>query len=96
MPHLLDLEVLQVLRRFQRGGTLTDNRADEALADLADLPLIRFAHLPLVFEIWRLRDNLTAYDAAYVALAEVLDATLVTRGQRLANAPGIGARVDVV
>ena len=86
-PHLLDVEVTQVLRRFRRTGVLDDRRAREALADLADMPLQRFAHLPFLSAIWDLRDVLTAYDAAYVALAEALDAVLLTRDARLARTP---------
>ncbi|WP_239024994.1 type II toxin-antitoxin system VapC family toxin [Rhodoligotrophos defluvii] len=76
--------------------TLTMPRGREALADLADLPLRRYPHDLLLPRIWALRCNLTAYDAAYVALAEVLDAPLLTRDRRLAAAAGEGARVEVV
>ena len=95
-PHLLDLEVAQVVRRYVAAGDIGPRRGKEALTDLADLPLERYAHAPFVDRIWELRDNLTAYDAAYVALAEALEATLITRDARLAGAPGHGARVEVL
>ena len=94
-PHLLDVEVLQVLRRYAARGTLSSARADEALRVLGDLPLTRHAHGPFLERVWSLRANLTTYDAAYVALAEALDATLLTRDARLASAPGHRARVEV-
>ena len=84
-PHLLDLEVAQVLRRYVRSGAVGAERAAEAIRDLADFPLHRFAHDVLLPRIWELRENLTAYDAAYVALAEALDAPLVTRDKALAT-----------
>ncbi|MCW5773323.1 MAG: type II toxin-antitoxin system VapC family toxin [Rhodospirillaceae bacterium] len=95
-PHLVDLEVAQVLRRYARTGQLADERCRAALDDLADFPLTRYPHEFLLPRIWDLRGNLTAYDAAYVALAEVLGATLLTRDERLATAPGHAARIEVV
>ncbi len=95
-PHLLDLEVAQVLRRFVVRGALAETRAAEALRDLADLPIERYSHELLLPRVWALRLNLTAYDAAYIALAEVLGATLLTRDRRLARAPGHLARVEVL
>ncbi len=95
-PHLLDVEIAQVLRRYCRAGQLGAARAAEALADLADLRIERHPHDLFLPRIWALRDNLTAYDAAYVALAEALDAPLLTRDRRLAGAAGHGARVEVV
>lgn len=95
-PQLLDLEVVQVLRRYALTGQLSPKRAAEALQDLADLDVARHDHPALVPRIWELRDNLTAYDATYVALAEVLDATLLTADSPLARAPGHRARVEVV
>jgi predicted nucleic acid-binding protein len=94
-PHLLDLEVAQVLRRYAIAGALTDERGRQALDDLDDLPLDRYPHALFLRRIWELRHNLTAYDAAYVALAETLGATLVTRDAALATARH-RARVDVV
>lgn len=95
-PHLLDVEVAQVLRRFVRRGEMTSSRAREALADLVDLPLARYPHDLLLPRAWELRENLTAYDAVYVALAELLGATLLTCDARLSNAPRHKARVEVL
>jgi predicted nucleic acid-binding protein len=94
-PHLLDVEVAQVLRRLVRDGQLTAERASEALLDLRDLPVERYSHEILLPRIWSLRHNLTAYDATYVALTEVLGATLLTRDSRISRAPGHSARVEV-
>lgn len=96
VPHLIDLEVVQVLRRYCSTGALSENRAAEAIEDLLALPLTRYPHDLLLDRVWELRRNLTAYDAAYVALAEALAATLVTRDARLAGSPGIGATVEVL
>lgn len=93
--YLLDVEFLQVLRRLVRGGTLSPKRAEEAIEDLAALRITRYAPVPLLQRIWRHRQNLSAYDAAYVALAEKLRAPLVTRDQRIAAAPGHTATVEV-
>lgn len=95
-PHLLDLEVAQALRRFERTGELAPARARQALADLDILPLHRHPHDGLLGRIWELRHAMTAYDAAYVALAEGLGAPLVTRDRRLAQARGHRARMEVV
>jgi predicted nucleic acid-binding protein len=95
-PHLLDVEVTQVLRRYALAREVDTGRCRAALEDLAGLPLTRYPHDFLIPRVWDLRDNLSAYDAVYVALAEALDAPLLTRDQRLANAPGHGARVEVV
>lgn len=94
-PHLLDVEVAQVLRRLVAQGELKAERAIQALQVLADLPIERYVHRIFLPRIWALRHNLTAYDAAYVALAEVLEATLVTRDSRILRAPGHFARVEV-
>jgi len=80
-PHLVDLEVAQVLRRYAASGEMEARRGLQALEDLVDLPLVRYPHDLLLSRIWDLRDNLTAYDAAYVALAEALAAPL-GRGMR--------------
>ena len=93
--HLLDVEVAQVLRRLVRQGTLTAGRAEEAMEDLDALRITRYAPVLLLQRIWRLRQNLTAYDAAYVALAEGLQAPLITRDQRIAAAPGHWASVEI-
>ena len=94
-PHLLDVEIAQVLRRYVRARQLDAARAAEALEDLADLPLARYPHEVLLRRIWALRDNLTAYDAAYFALAEALGATLVTCDSALASVPGSKVTVDL-
>lgn len=94
-PHLLDLEVAQVLRRFVRRGEVKPERAQQALQDLLALPLERHSHEFLVPRVWELRENLTAYDSAYVALAEALEAALLTRDGRIQKAPGHFARVEV-
>lgn len=95
-PHLLDVEVAQVLRRYARAGELNDGRAAEALSDLAGLRIERYPHEHLLPRVWELRHNLTAYDAAYVALAEALDAPLLTRDERMAAAPGHRATIELV
>jgi predicted nucleic acid-binding protein len=93
--HLLDLEFVQVLRRLVREGTLAPRRAVEAIEDMAALRIARYPPVLLLQRIWRLRQNLTAYDAAYVALAEELQAPLITRDRRIAAAPGHAAAVEV-
>ncbi len=85
-PHVLDLEVAQVLRRLVREGSVSAPRADQAIQDLLDLRVTRYPHFVFLPHIWRLRDNLSAYDAAYVALTEKLGATLITRDALLASA----------
>lgn len=94
-PHLLDVEVAQVLRRYVRDRTLSEQRAREALEDLDDLPLNRYPHDFLLTRVWDLRATLTAYDAVYVALAEVLGAALLTCDRKLAAASGHSASVEV-
>lgn len=85
-PHLLDVEVAQTVRRFTLGGEIDADIGQRALVDLADFPIRRYPHDALLPRIWSLRENLSAYDAAYVALAEALDAPLLTLDQRLAGA----------
>jgi len=94
-PHLLDVEVAQVLRRFVGRGELKEERASQALAALRDLPVERYPHEFLLPRIWALRHSLTAYDAAYVALAEILGATLLTRDALLQRAAGHSAQVNI-
>jgi predicted nucleic acid-binding protein len=94
-PHLLDLEVVQVLRRLARQGLVPPHRADEAIRDLLDLRMTRYPHPVLVPRIWQLRHNFSAYDAAYIVLAEKLGAALVTRDGRLASASGHAALVEL-
>ena len=95
-PHLADVEVAQALRRYVRQGALDSDSAASALADLRALELERHAHDALLDRVWSLRENVTAYDAVYVALAEALDAPLVTCDGRLARAPGLRTRVELV
>lgn len=95
-PDLLDVEVAQVLRRYVAAHGLSERRATEALALLGRMPVTRHSGRVLLPRIWALRDNLTAYDAAYVALAEALAVPLLTCDARLARAPGHGAPVWVV
>jgi len=94
-PHLVDVEVAHVLRRLNQQGLISKIRAGEAIRDLLDLRIFRYPPLPLLPRIWQLRHNLSAYDAAYVALAESLRAALITRDRRLASAPGHGARIEL-
>lgn len=95
-PELIDLEVVSAMRRAARAGRLDDRRSGQALTDLAALPMRRVSHLSLLPRIWDLRDNLTAYDAAYVALAEALTASLLTADGRLGRASGIRCEVEVL
>ena len=95
-PHLLDLEVAQVLRRAVQRGGLEAGRAEGALVDYRDLRLDRYPHHPFLERIWSLRENATAYDAAYLALAEALEAPLLTADRKLAKVPGHAAAVEVV
>jgi predicted nucleic acid-binding protein len=95
-PHLVDVEVTQGLRRLARAGEVSPDRAAEAIADLVDLDLHRHAHLDLLTRAWKLRENITAYDAMYVALAEALDATIITCDTPLARASGHRVHIEVI
>ncbi|MFN8108406.1 MAG: type II toxin-antitoxin system VapC family toxin [Thermoleophilia bacterium] len=95
-PELIDLEVSSVFRRLQSSGQLPARRAELALTDLVALPLRRVSHRNLLPRCWELRDNLTIYDAAYVALAEVLGLTLVTADARAATAPGLRCDIEIL
>jgi predicted nucleic acid-binding protein len=95
-PHVLDVEVAQVLRRYERAGELTARRGGQALEDLAAFRIERYPHHPFLERIWSLRANATAYDACYLTLAEALDAPLLTRDRWLARVPGHEARVEIV
>ena len=95
-PHLLDIEVTQALRRLVAAKVVSATRARQALDDLADLPMTRYPHDWLLDRIWELKQNLTAYDATYVALAEALDVPLITCDARIKRAPGHKVRVEVI
>jgi predicted nucleic acid-binding protein len=96
LPELADLEVASVLRRQLAAGAVNARRAGLALDDLAALPARRAPHRPLLARCWELRDNLTIYDAAYVALAEATQATLLTADRRLARAPGPRCPIEIL
>jgi predicted nucleic acid-binding protein len=93
-PQLIDLEVVSVIRKALFAGALDERRAAMALADLVALRLERVSHRPLLERVWALRDNLTPYDAAYVALAEALSVTLVTCDKPLSRAPGVPCEIE--
>jgi predicted nucleic acid-binding protein len=95
-PHLLDVEVIQALRRYVQEGDLDRRSARAALEDLRSLDIERHAHEPLIDRVWALRENLTAYDAVYVALAEALDAIVLTCDGKMARTPGIGKRIELI
>lgn len=95
-PHLIDLEVAQVLRRYCASGEIDSTRGQEAIGDFCDFPITRYPHSLFLGRIWRLRDNMTAYDAVYVALAEALEVPLVTCDARLASAPGHRAVIEIL
>jgi predicted nucleic acid-binding protein len=95
-PEMLDLEVLSVLRRLHQTGDVPLRRAEQALRDLTDLPVRRSSHRPLLARCWELRENLTVYDASYVALAEALETVLLTADARLARAPGTRCRIELI
>jgi predicted nucleic acid-binding protein len=92
-PHLLDAEVAQVLRRYVMRGELSANEALSVLADLGDLPIVRYPHGPFLERAFELRDNATIYDALYLALAESLGAPLLTSDKALAAIPGLQTQV---
>ncbi len=96
VPHLLDVEVAQGIRRYWLTEKLDLARCHAALQDLASFDLIRYPHTLFLSRIWQLRSNVTAYDAAYVSLAEALDAPLITRDAALARSSGHRARIELV
>jgi predicted nucleic acid-binding protein len=93
-PELVDVEVVSVIRKGLFSGALDERRAAMALDDLANLKLDRVSHRPLLQRVWELRDNLTAYDACYIALAETLGVTLITSDDALSRAPGMRCEVE--
>jgi predicted nucleic acid-binding protein len=95
-PHLLDLEVAQVLRRYCLSGEMTPLRGREAIADLLNIPIARYPHDIFLDRIWGLRNTMTAYDAAFVALAESLPAPLLTCDAKLAATIGHRATIDLI
>jgi predicted nucleic acid-binding protein len=95
-PELVDLEVVSVWRRHVAAKLMPARRVASAVADLADLPLRRSSHQPFLQRIWELRHVVTPYDAAYIALAEVLEAALVTADARLSRASGLHCEVEVL
>lgn len=94
-PHLIDVEFLHVLRRWVHRSVLSADRASEIRREFAELAITRYEHETLADAIWDLRDNLTAYDAAFVALAETLSVPLITCDSSLARAPGVTGPVEV-
>jgi predicted nucleic acid-binding protein len=94
-PHLVDLEFLQAVRRLVATGAMSADSAEDARLDFSLLAINRYPHFPLADRIWELRENLTAYDAAFVALSEALRMPLVTADARIASAPGHGAAVEL-
>jgi len=95
-PFLMEVEVAQVVRRYVARREITTEQGETIMQNLIDFPVQLYPHRELLQRIWDLRHNLTAYDAAYVALAELLDAPLLTRDRRLAAAPGHSALVEMI
>lgn len=95
-PHVVDVEVLSIVRRDRMLGRLDATAARQAIEDLRDWPGERFGHGGLLERAWELRENVRAWDAVYVALAEALDATLLTLDARLGRAPGLACPVEVL
>jgi predicted nucleic acid-binding protein len=95
-PHLVDVEVVQGLRRLVHTDEVSSGRAAEAIEDLTELDLHRHVHFDLAGRAWKLRNNISAYDAMYVVLAEAIDATIVTCDGPLAKAPGHRAKIELI
>ena len=96
VPDVADVEVASILRRWNLAGTLPDHRMFRAAEDLRALEIERLPTRPLLAHIVRLRHNLTAYDAAYVSIARLFDATLLTRDVKLSRVPNLPCRVEVI
>ena len=96
IPHVADIEVVSGIRGLLLGGRLTEDQAMLAVRGFRTLPLLRFDHGPLLARCWELRSNLTSYEGAYVALAELLEISLLTEDARLARAPGLTCAVEVL
>ena len=95
-PHLVDLEIVNTLRRYVLKGELSERSASQAMEDFASIPLKRHTHTGLIPRIWQLRNNLTAYDAAYIALAEMLNVPLITRDTAFASSTGHNVHVELI
>jgi predicted nucleic acid-binding protein len=95
-PHLLDVEIAHALRRYTRDRRVTEARAEELLQTFGKLRIVRHGHMSVLTRVWELRHNLTAYDAIYIALAEVLAAPLLTCDAKIAAAPGHNATVQLI
>ncbi|MCI0443905.1 type II toxin-antitoxin system VapC family toxin [bacterium] len=95
-PHLIDIEIAQVIRRYASAGEITPERGSQAIEDLIDFRISRYSHDILLPRIWELRTNMTAYDATYVSLAEILDSPLLTRDAKLARSPGSNAKIRLI
>lgn len=95
VPHLFEIEVLSALRRYSLSGNFIERRAAEALEDLSNMRLVRYPHTSLLHRTWELKENITAYDASYITLAETLDAPLLTTDGRLARSTGHRAAIEL-
>jgi len=96
VPHLIDLEIAQTLRRYVFQGAIDERLGTLALKRWRDFDVERHSHEPLLPRVWQLRANVSAYDAVYVALAESLSISLITSDKRLAGAPGLSNRVEIL
>ena len=95
-PYLIDVEVTQVIRRFALQGKIDNQRGRSVIEDYSLMSIRRYPHTPFLFRAWELRNNFSAYDAIYIALAESLDVPLITCDRRLAGAAGHSARIEVI